>query len=101
MIEISRKKFEGLKQLNFSSLEALGGRGVVITCPGVGRCGDSYPGSGEYLTQDRFDCVSRCFFPCCGINEDPVTGSAHCAVGPYWSKKLGKDKYNHRYFFAY
>jgi predicted PhzF superfamily epimerase YddE/YHI9 len=37
-----------------------------------------------------FDFVSRFFAPASGIAEDPVTGSAHCALGPYWSKKLGR-----------
>jgi PhzF family phenazine biosynthesis protein len=36
------------------------------------------------------DFVSRCFFPQSGINEDPVTGSAHTIVTPYWSEQLGK-----------
>lgn len=36
------------------------------------------------------DFVSRCFFPSDGIPEDPVTGSAHCALGPYWSERLKK-----------
>ncbi|HJW17835.1 MAG TPA: PhzF family phenazine biosynthesis protein [Flavisolibacter sp.] len=38
------------------------------------------------------DVVSRCFYPNAGINEDPVTGSAHCNIVPYWSEKLGKTK---------
>lgn len=37
-----------------------------------------------------YDVVSRCFFPADGIPEDPVTGSAHCAIGPYWAERLGK-----------
>jgi PhzF family phenazine biosynthesis protein len=37
-----------------------------------------------------FDFVSRYFAPAAGINEDPVTGSAHCCLGPYWSAQLGK-----------
>ena len=37
-----------------------------------------------------FDFVSRCFFPDFGIPEDPVTGSAHCALGPHWAVRLGK-----------
>ncbi len=37
-----------------------------------------------------FDFVSRFFAPECGVPEDPVTGSAHCALGPYWQGKLGK-----------
>ncbi len=36
------------------------------------------------------DFVCRCFAPALGINEDPVTGSAHCALTPYWSARLGK-----------
>jgi len=36
--------------------------------------------------------VSRCFYPGAGIPEDPVTGSAHCNVVPYWAEKLGKTK---------
>ena len=38
------------------------------------------------------DVVSRCFYPSAGIPEDPVTGSAHCNIVPYWSHKLGKNK---------
>ena len=39
----------------------------------------------------RPDCdfISRFFAPACGINEDPVTGSAHCCLGPYWTSRLG------------
>jgi PhzF family phenazine biosynthesis protein len=40
----------------------------------------------------RFDFVSRFFAPGSGVDEDPVTGSAHCALTPYWSKKLGKTE---------
>ena len=36
------------------------------------------------------DFVSRCFAPGAGIDEDPVTGSAHCALAPYWADRLGK-----------
>jgi len=46
----------------------------------------SAPGEGEY------DCVSRYFAPAAGIDEDPVTGSAHAAIGPYWAARLGKAK---------
>lgn len=50
-------------------------RGVIVTC----------------RSQDaRYDFVSRFFAPAAGVPEDPVTGSAHCALGPYWSAKLGK-----------
>jgi predicted PhzF superfamily epimerase YddE/YHI9 len=36
--------------------------------------------------------VSRFFAPAVGIDEDPVTGSAHCCLGPYWGEKLGKSE---------
>ena len=42
-------------------------------------------------TTPGFDFVSRFFAPGDGIDEDPVTGSAHCLLAPYWSKRLGKD----------
>lgn len=50
--------------------------GVVVTAPG----------DGEH------DCVSRYFAPAKGIPEDPVTGGAHCALTPYWTKRLGKNE---------
>ena len=39
----------------------------------------------------RYDFISRFFSPRAGIPEDPVTGSAHCTLGPYWGKRLGKS----------
>ena len=44
----------------------------------------------------EYDFVSRTFGPSHGIDEDPVTGSSHCGLTPYWSKRLGKDE-----MFAY
>ncbi|MDF9798757.1 PhzF family phenazine biosynthesis protein [Catalinimonas alkaloidigena] len=41
-------------------------------------------------THSDYDIISRFFAPACGINEDPVTGSAHCTLAPYWSEILGK-----------
>lgn len=40
----------------------------------------------------RFDFVSRFFAPRSGVDEDPVTGSAHCCLGPFWRERLGKDE---------
>ncbi len=40
----------------------------------------------------EFDFVSRFFAPGVGVDEDPVTGSAHCCLGPYWSERLGADE---------
>jgi PhzF family phenazine biosynthesis protein len=42
---------------------------------------------------DREDVASRVFVPYCGIDEDPVTGSAHAALVPYWAKKLGRHEF--------
>jgi predicted PhzF superfamily epimerase YddE/YHI9 len=39
----------------------------------------------------EYDFVSRFFAPAAGVPEDPVTGSAHCALGPYWGTKLKKS----------
>ena len=39
-----------------------------------------------------YDFVSRFFAPGAGVNEDPVTGSAHCCLTPYWAEKLGKKR---------
>ena len=51
-------------------------------------------GDGVIVTakSKQYDFVSRCFYPKCGVNEDPVTGSAHCNLIPYWAEKLGKNE---------
>ena len=55
-----------------------------------------FPVRGIILTSHsddpRFDFISRFFAPRVGINEDPVTGSAHCCLGPYWAEILGKKE---------
>ncbi|KAF3967507.1 hypothetical protein ACB098_10G080300 [Castanea mollissima] len=58
---------------------------AIRKCPGLGIIvsGAAPSGSG-------FDFYSRIFWPKLGINEDPVCGSAHCTLAPYWSQKLGK-----------
>ncbi len=60
---------------DFSVLSELECRGVVATARG-----------------EQTDFVSRFFAPRCGINEDPVTGSAHCELMPYWVNRLGRNK---------
>lgn len=50
-------------------------RGVIITAKG----------------KKKYDFVSRFFGPRVGIDEDPVTGSAHCKLAHYWQQKLGKN----------
>lgn len=83
-LHVGRNKFDYLVEVataaevralqpDFVAVGAVGGRGVMVTARDE---------SGE------FDFVSRFFGPAAGINEDPVTGSAHCALGPYWMEKL-------------
>ena len=43
-------------------------------------------------TTPGYDFISRFFAPRIGINEDPVTGAAHCCLGPFWSSRLGKNE---------
>ncbi len=68
---------ETVRQLkpNFVELAKLPGLCVGATAPGK-----------------DFDCVSRVFAPKLKVEEDPVTGSTHCLITPYWSKRLGKSK---------
>jgi PhzF family phenazine biosynthesis protein len=70
-----------IRELNpdMRMLMELGQRGVIVTAEG-----------------NEVDFVSRFFAPKFGINEDPVTGSAHCALTPYWSKKLNKKELHAR-----
>lgn len=58
---------------SFDRISKLNARGVIITAKG-----------------DKVDFVSRFFAPQAGVNEDPVTGSAHTTLIPYWAKMLGK-----------
>ncbi|MBJ9975386.1 PhzF family phenazine biosynthesis protein [Pseudomonas sp. S75] len=58
---------------DFAALSAFDVRGVAVTAPGRG-----------------FDFVTRWFGPRVGVNEDPVTGSAHTSLAPYWAERLGK-----------
>lgn len=64
---------------DFEQLHALGVRGVIVTAADESA---------------QFDFVSRFFAPGAGIDEDPVTGSAHCALGPYWQGKTGKREFS-------
>jgi len=63
-------------QPDFAVLKTLPARGVIVTAP---------------ASSTNVDFVSRFFAPASGIDEDPVTGSAHCCLGPYWQKRLGRN----------
>ena len=63
---------------DFKKLAELPVRGVIVT---------------SRSDQPEFDFISRFFAPASGVNEDPVTGSAHCALGPYWQQRLNKSAF--------
>ncbi len=77
LIEVESEAHVRALKPDFSALRRLPGRGIAVTS----RAAD--PG---------FDFVSRYFAPWVGVNEDPVTGSAHCCLGPFWGERLGKQK---------
>ena len=63
---------------DFALLGRIEVRGVIVTSRSV---------------DADYDFISRFFAPWAGIDEDPVTGSAHCCLGPYWQKQLGKSEF--------
>jgi PhzF family phenazine biosynthesis protein len=75
LIELDSEEQVRALQPNYTALGRLPGvRGVIVTSRGSG----------------GYDFISRFFAPAVGVNEDPVTGSAHTALTPYWSARLGK-----------
>ena len=102
-IEITAISFLNINIIDYTALSSLGGRGVIITTLGGKH---NQLNINEYLNEietqkqgksifdNRFDFVSRFFAPLCGIPEDPVTGSAHCSLAPYWSQKLNLNSNN-------
>jgi len=77
LLEVDNEETVRQMQPDFALLKKLPVQGVIVTSRA------STPG---------FDFVSRYFAPSVGIDEDPVTGSAHCTLGPYWSAKLCKHE---------
>ncbi|HKE26502.1 MAG TPA: PhzF family phenazine biosynthesis protein [Bryobacteraceae bacterium] len=78
LVEVgSEERVEALAP-DHSALRKVEARGIIVTAKA------SMPG---------YDFVSRFFAPGSGIDEDPVTGSAHCALGPYWMAQLGKSEF--------
>jgi PhzF family phenazine biosynthesis protein len=77
LVEVESEDVVRRLRPNMSELERVTTRGVIVTA----RSND--PG---------LDFVSRFFAPAAGVPEDPVTGSAHCCLGPYWRDRLGKNE---------
>jgi PhzF family phenazine biosynthesis protein len=74
VIEVTSEEEVRALAPDFAGLRTMPVRGVIVTSRG-----------------SEYDFISRFFAPAVGVDEDPVTGSAHCALTPYWAAKLGKD----------
>lgn len=72
----SQEELEGLRP-DFRAVAKLDARGIIVTSPS---------------SNCNFDFASRFFAPAVGVDEDPVTGSAHCCLGPFWSERLGRGE---------
>ena len=77
LIEVPSEDALRMLSPDHAALRKIKVRGVIVTTRGA---------NGKY------DFVSRFFAPGSGVDEDPVTGSAHCALAPYWAAKLGKNE---------
>ena len=81
LVEVEQESTVRSLQPDISKLGRLPVRGIIVT---------SHANLGQ--NEQGFDFVSRFFAPAVGVPEDPVTGSAHACLGPYWGKKLGKKE---------
>jgi PhzF family phenazine biosynthesis protein len=78
LVEVESEQSLRAMTPDFKRLATLPVRGIIVTS----RSGDP-----------KFDFVSRFFAPGVGVDEDPVTGSAHCCLGDFWRKRLGKSEF--------
>ena len=76
LVEVASEETVRRLTPDFRRLREIDARGVIVTARAA---------------TDGFDFVSRYFAPHAGIDEDPVTGSTHCCLGPYWQRRLGQD----------
>ena len=74
---VDEEAVRGLRP-DLGRMRSLGSRGVIVT---------------SRSADPSFDFVSRYFAPAFGIDEDPVTGSTHCCLAPFWSRRLGKTSF--------
>ncbi|MDY6939098.1 MAG: PhzF family phenazine biosynthesis protein [Cyanobacteriota bacterium] len=78
LVEVASESVVRQVRPDFVQLATLPVRGIIVTSLAEG---------------DEYDFVSRFFAPAAGINEDPVTGSAHCALAPFWQPRLHRDNF--------
>lgn len=79
LVEVESEEMVRLLEIDIQKLKSLPVRGLIVTAKS---------------SDPSIDFVSRFFAPAVGVNEDPVTGSAHCCLAPYWMKKSGKTEFN-------
>jgi predicted PhzF superfamily epimerase YddE/YHI9 len=77
LLEFDKEETVRALKPDFAVLSRLPVRGIIVTAR---------------ATTAGFDFISRFFAPAAGVPEDPVTGSAHCCLGPFWSERLGKTE---------
>jgi PhzF family phenazine biosynthesis protein len=78
LVQVATEEQVRTMQPDFTALKKLPVRGIIVT---------------SRSATSQFDFVSRFFAPQAGIDEDPVTGSAHCCLGPYWGKHLPQESF--------
>jgi PhzF family phenazine biosynthesis protein len=78
LIEVDTEQVVRDLKPDFAQLRALSIRGIMVT---------------SVATTPGYDFVSRFFAPGAGVDEDPVTGSSHCCLGPHWRRRLGKEEF--------
>ncbi|HEY9809079.1 MAG TPA: PhzF family phenazine biosynthesis protein [Halomicronema sp.] len=78
LVTVDEEKTLRQMQPDFNLLKTIPMRGIIVT---------------SLADSEQYDFVSRFFAPAAGINEDPVTGSAHCSLAPFWAKQLNKTKF--------
>ncbi|OMF37060.1 oxidoreductase [Paenibacillus sp. FSL H8-0548] len=76
-VEVDSEETVRTLRPDFGLLARVEARGVIVTSRSTGT---------------TYDFVSRAFYPATGVNEDPVTGSAHCALAPYWARRLRRNE---------
>lgn len=77
LLEVESEEVVRMLRPDFSALERVAARGIMVT---------------SRAATAGYDFVSRFFAPQSGVNEDPVTGSAHCALAPFWSERLKRTE---------
>ncbi len=75
LVEVESEEIVRNINPDFGLLLTVAARGIIVT---------------SLADSDEYNFVSRFFAPAVGVNEDPVTGSAHCFLSPYWSQRLGR-----------